>query len=58
MYLLQGPPAAAPVPGEGGSPLPHALHCHGALCTGGHAVGHCPGAQAGLTQVHLEADLY
>ena len=52
-----GAPTAAPLSGEAGAPLHYALHCHGALCAGGHALGNHPGAQASLTQVHLEADL-
>ena len=56
-YLFSGPTAAAPLSREGGSSLQYALHCHWALCAGGHALGHCSGAQADVTQVHLEADL-
>ena len=52
-----GAPTAAPLSGEAGASLHYALHCHGALCAGGHALGNHPGAQASLTQVHLEADL-
>ena len=56
-YLFPGPPAAAPLSGEGRAPLQHALHCHRALCAGGHALDHCPGAQTSLAQVQLETDL-
>ena len=41
-----GTPPAAPGTGEAGAMLHHTLHSYRALLTGGHALGHHPGAQA------------